>query len=128
MNLQVNTLKFHKGSSTQQTIFLGVFWIFFLVDIFEKQQETVQQVVNIFMTSYSEFFWSLFSLIRTEYEEIPQISPYSVQMRENTDQKNSEHGPFSGSDLCYALFRRYLESCQTPMIEFFMKMLTAKRY
>ena len=33
------------------------------------------------------FFWSVFSLIRTEYREIRSISPYSVRMRENTDQK-----------------------------------------
>ena len=33
------------------------------------------------------FFWSVFSRIRTEYEEILRISPYSVRMRENTDQK-----------------------------------------
>ena len=38
---------------------------------------------------YSEFFWSVFSRIRTEY---------SVPMRENTDQKNSEYGRFSRSD------------------------------
>ena len=39
---------------------------------------------------YSEFFWSVFSRIWTEYEEILRISQYSVRMRENTDQKNSE--------------------------------------
>ena len=33
------------------------------------------------------FFWSIFSRIRTEYGEILRISPYSVRMRENTDQK-----------------------------------------
>ena len=33
------------------------------------------------------FFWSVFSRIRTEYGEIDFISPYSVRMRENTDQK-----------------------------------------
>ena len=33
------------------------------------------------------FFWSVFSRIRTEYEEIRSISPYSVRMREYTDQK-----------------------------------------
>ena len=33
------------------------------------------------------FFWSIFSRIRTELEEILRISPYSVQIRENTDQK-----------------------------------------
>ena len=37
---------------------------------------------------YSELFWSAFSRIRTEY---------SVEMRENTDQNNSEYGHFSRS-------------------------------
>ena len=37
------------------------------------------------------FFWSVFSRIWTI------ISPYSVRMRENTDQKNSVFGHFSGS-------------------------------
>ena len=46
---------------------------------------------------YSEFFWSLFSLIRTEYGEIRR---YSVWMRENAYQKNSEYGHFSRS-VCY---------------------------
>ena len=35
------------------------------------------------------FFWAVFSRIRTEYREILRISPYSVRMRENTEQKNS---------------------------------------
>ena len=39
---------------------------------------------------YSEFSWSLFSPIRTQYGEIRSISPYSDRMQENTDQKNSE--------------------------------------
>ena len=34
------------------------------------------------------FFWSVFSRIRTEYGDILCISPYSVRVRENTDQKN----------------------------------------
>ena len=29
--------------------------------------------------------------IRTEYGEVLRISPYSVRMRENTDQNNSEY-------------------------------------
>ena len=33
------------------------------------------------------FFWSAFSRIRTEYGEILRIFPYSVQIRENMDQK-----------------------------------------
>ena len=45
---------------------------------------------------YSEFFWSVFSHIRTEYGEIGNISSYSVQMRENANQKKSEY--FSRSE------------------------------
>ena len=43
---------------------------------------------------YSKFSWSVFSRIRTESGEIIRISSYKVQMRENTDQKNSEYGHF----------------------------------
>ena len=46
---------------------------------------------------YSEFFWSVFSRFWTEYGEIPPISPYSVQMWGNKDQKNSGYGHFSPS-------------------------------
>ena len=49
---------------------------------------------------YSEFFWSVFSRIRTEYGEIQSIFPYSVRMRKNSDQKNSECGHFSRSVCC----------------------------
>ena len=35
----------------------------------------------------------------TEYEEIHKISPYSVRMWENADQKNFEYGQFSRSIL-----------------------------
>ena len=44
---------------------------------------------------YSDFFWSVFSCIRTEYGKILRISPYSVWIRENADQKNSEYGHIS---------------------------------
>ena len=43
---------------------------------------------------HSELFLSTFSRIRTEYGEILRISPYSVRMRENEDQNNSEYGHF----------------------------------
>ena len=39
---------------------------------------------------YSELFWCVFFRIWTEYGEILRISSYSVQMRENTYQNNSE--------------------------------------
>ena len=38
-------------------------------------------------SKYGVFFWSVFSCIRTVYGEIQSISPYSVRMQENTDQK-----------------------------------------
>ena len=44
---------------------------------------------------YSEFFWSVFFRSWTEYGDILRISLYSVRMRENMDQKNSEYGHFS---------------------------------
>ena len=47
---------------------------------------------------YSEFFCSVFSRIWTEYGEIRSISPYSVRMRKNADQKNCEYGHLSRSD------------------------------
>ena len=34
------------------------------------------------------FYWSAFSCAQSEYGEILRISPYSVRMWENTDQKN----------------------------------------
>ena len=48
-------------------------------------------------SSCLELFWSVFSCSQTEYGEILRISPYLVQMPENTDQDNSEYGHFSRS-------------------------------
>ena len=47
---------------------------------------------------YSELFGSVFTRIWTEYGEILRIFPYSVRMRKNADQSNSEYGHFSCSD------------------------------
>ena len=48
---------------------------------------------------YSESFWSVSSRIRTEYGEILRISPRSIRMRENMDQKNSKYENFLRSEL-----------------------------
>ena len=48
---------------------------------------------------YSEFFWSVHSLIQTEYGDLQSKSPYSIWMREKTDQKSSEYGNTSRSAL-----------------------------
>ena len=47
----------------------------------------------------------LFSYNRTEFREIRNISPYSEQMQENMDQRNSEYGHFSRNNtfICYLL-------------------------
>ena len=49
---------------------------------------------------YSELLWLVSSRIRTGYGEIFSISPYSVRMRENTNQNNPEYGHFSRSVIC----------------------------
>ena len=50
---------------------------------------------------YLEFFWSVFSRIRTEYGYIRNISLYSIRMHENMDQKKPEYWHFS-CDVCVA--------------------------
>ena len=52
-----------------------------LVDI-PRNKERCVKCVQIW-----GFFWSVFSRFRTEYGEILRMSPYSVRMWENTDQK-----------------------------------------
>ena len=59
-----------------------------------KKTKALHCVKNV---SIRSFLWSIFSSIRTEYVEILRISPYSIRMRENKYQKNSEHGHFSRS-------------------------------
>ena len=58
---------------------------------------------------YSEFFWSVFPPIRIKYGEILRISPYSVLMRENMVQKNSEYGHCSHSD-CFQPLTIFIKS------------------
>ena len=41
---------------------------------------------------YSEFFWSSFSHIWTDYRDLLCKSLYSVRMRKNPDQKHSKYG------------------------------------
>ena len=47
-----------------------------------------------------ELFWSAFCCIRTELEEILCISWYSVRMRENANQNNSEYRHILRSEMC----------------------------
>ena len=41
---------------------------------------------------YLEFFWSVFSCVRTESEDLQSKDPYAVEMHKNKDYKNSEYG------------------------------------
>ena len=71
---------------------------------------------------YSQFFWSVFFRIRTEYEEIQSISPYSIEIRENRNQKNSEYEHFSHSYHLWATVvklirtRHYQSKKKSPQI------------
>ena len=51
---------------------------------------------------YLELFSSAFSCIRTEYGKILRISPYSVGIRENTDENHSKYGHFLRSDRLFS--------------------------
>ena len=66
---------------------------------------------------YSEFFWSKFFGIRAEYWDLLRKSPYSVLMRENMDQKNSEYRHFLSDNL--QVTETHLEPCKTFAIELF---------
>ena len=46
---------------------------------------------------YSELFWSAISRIQIECGEKRIIYPYSLRMRENADQNNSDYGHLSDS-------------------------------
>ena len=54
---------------------------------------------------YSELFESVFSRIWTEHGELRSIFLYSVRMRENTDQNNSEYGHFLRSAKLHIFLR-----------------------
>ena len=50
----------------------------------------------------TDFFWSVFSCIRTKYGKIRGISPYSFLMRENTDQRKFR---ISTQNICFRYVR-----------------------
>ena len=50
----------------------------------------VQMVYYVKSVYFQSFFWSVFSGIRNENGDLPCKYPYSVRLRERTDQKNSK--------------------------------------
>ena len=65
---------------------------------------------------YLKFLWSVFSCIRTLYGEILRISKYSVQMQENTDQKNSDSGHFYTQCCVFITLKRSLNFKKTSKL------------
>ena len=69
-------------------------------DIIRKSSASSPENLNIQldplreMCPYSEFFWSVFSCIQTEYGKILCISPYSVRMREKQTRKTPNTDTF----------------------------------
>ena len=57
----------------------------------------------------SKFVWSVFSRIRTEYEDLQNKYPYSLRMLENTDQKNTKFEHFLRSLRDLVSFVRLLQ-------------------
>ena len=65
----------------------------------QKRSKMLKEIMIVIMVCYSlrkrcpylEFFWSVFSRIGTEYGDLLCKSPYSVQRRENTGQKNYKY-------------------------------------
>ena len=62
----------------------------YVVIIISGDKFPVKRLALLKKRPYSKLFWSAFSRTRTEYGEIRSISSYSVRMRENADQNNSE--------------------------------------
>ena len=79
LNISILKVNWHFNTAFSQNVIFGRFLA--LVSQI-SQESTAWKSVQI-----QSFFWSVFSHIQTEYGEIIRISPYSVRMRENTDQK-----------------------------------------
>ena len=77
---------------------------------------------------YLELFWFIFSRIWTEYGEMLRIFPYSVRMRENTDQKGSEYGHFSRSVSLFNVFQLSVQWCFFSYFSVFVSLTRRLRF
>ena len=78
---------------------LGIGHIFFVFsNHYSRCLELIKNQSLCEKCPYLEFFWSIFFRICFEYGEIWSVSPYSVQMRMNADQKKSKYEHFLSSD------------------------------
>ena len=76
---------------------------------------------------YSEFFWSIFSRVGSADGDLLYKSSYSVQMRKNTAQENSEYGYFLRSDNseCFSLlvkkeYKKILKNAYSREVDLYL--------
>ena len=82
-----------------------VVWLHLVLQYFSNDRSPSLRKMCLF----SKLFWSVCSRIWTEYGE-SCITLYSVRMRENTDQNNSQFEHFSRS-ACVAILKKELTLC-----------------
>ena len=63
---------------------------------------------------YPGFLWSLFPHIRTKCKELQGISPYWIQMRENTDQKKIRMRTNSTAETSEMRDKKVLQASNKP--------------
>ena len=87
-----------KGKKWSEELQVFTSWKRLEVFIKKQKKKNKQKRTLCKKCSYLELFWSTFSRIPTEYGETLRICLYSVRMRENAGQNNSEYGHFSLSE------------------------------
>ena len=88
----ITTIKF------MRTVSIAFYEQTYVLNTFIMNRLHILLIITAWKCPHSEFSWSVFARIWTEYGKIWRITPYSIWMRENTGQKNSEYGHFSRSD------------------------------
>ena len=95
----MNELFFILSKSSVVNIHAKIFFHYKLLLLVALTKHCLKLTSSLFLAlrkkcPYLELFCLVFSRIRTEYGEIRSISPYSIRMREKTDQSNSEYAHF----------------------------------
>ena len=108
----INRVLYTAISFDLKRVFIGLIWEKNILQILYKIRK-FRLILNLYhcvkCVQIWSFFWSVFSRIRTEYGEIRNISPYSVQMRESTDQKKPRI-----RTLFTECFNKILEIAESP--------------
>ena len=87
---------------------------------------TIYSIHCVKSVQMRKFSWSVFSCIRTEYWDLLCKSPYSVQIQENMDHKNSIFRHFSRTDriaenlLLRIFFQEFFKANVLPFLTFIL--------